>query len=81
MGRKVLTPGIPAWLFGAIAGLDQRARGNGAKLTKDRARYMVHPDWVSAPALQVPAERWRPSVDTAEGLRATAAWYRSENWL
>ncbi len=81
VGRKVLAPAVPPWLFTGAARLDRLARGAGAKLTPDRARYMVHPDWVCAPERRVPPQLWTPRLATPEGLRQTAAWYREQRWL
>ncbi len=44
-------------------------------------RYRCHPDWVCAKDKAPPAERWEPRIDTREGLKATAAWYRENRWL
>jgi uncharacterized protein YbjT (DUF2867 family) len=81
IGRKVLSPRVPAPLFTAAARLDRWVRGEGAKLTPDRARYMLHPDWTCSPARSVPESVWHPRIGTAEGLRATAEWYRAQGWL
>lgn len=81
MGRKVLAPAISPRLFMIAARLDRLLRGDKAKLTPDRARYMVHPDWVCAPARRVPPELWMPQIGTPYGLRQTAAWYREQHWL
>ncbi len=81
MGREVLSPRVPARLFTAAARLDRLVRGEGAKLTPDRARYMLHPDWTCSPVRNVPESVWRPRIGTTEGLRATAEWYRRQGWL
>ena len=51
------------------------------ELTLDRASYFSHPDWVVSAAAAVPAAIWRPQIETREGLKATAAWYREQGWL
>jgi hypothetical protein len=56
-------------------------RGAKARLTPDRVGYMTHPDWVVSLGGRVPAALWRPRVETREGLRATAQWYREQGWL
>lgn len=68
-------------LVGLAARADRLVRGKKAKLTPDRASYMCHPDWTVGEGAQPPASLWRPRVDTREGLRATAAWYREAGWL
>lgn len=60
---------------------DMRMRGARAKLTLDRVGYMTHPDWVVSLGARVPFEVWRPRIETREGLKATAQWYRKAGWL
>jgi len=81
VGRKPISVAMPRQLLRAAAALDGLMRGDGAKLTPDRVAYFCHPDWVADPAKSVPPELWRPAIDTAIGLAATAAWYRAEGWL
>jgi dTDP-D-glucose 4,6-dehydratase len=42
---------------------------------------MSHPDWVIDPAARPDADLWKPEIQTREGLRATAQWYRDNRWL
>jgi len=56
-------------------------RGEKAKLTVDRAAYFSHRNWVVEPKRAAPPDLWRPQIDTAEGLRQTADWYRLQGWL
>lgn len=81
LGKKAFALSMPrgAVQFGAI--LDGLVRRGRAKLTRDRAAYFCHPDWVADSALSPPRELWRPGIDTRAGLKATAEWYRSEQWL
>lgn len=81
MGRRVWAPGLPAVLLRTAARVDRLLRGDKARLTPDRARYMLHPDWVSAPQHAVPAQLWSPAIPTPQGLAQTAAWYHSNGWL
>ncbi|MEO5705973.1 MAG: NAD(P)H-binding protein [Alteraurantiacibacter sp.] len=81
MGRKVWAPSMPAGLLKAGARLDRLVRGEKARLTPDRARYMLHPDWTASPALAVPPKLWVPQIPTAAGLAETARWYRDHGWL
>ncbi|TVV76298.1 NAD-dependent epimerase/dehydratase family protein [Sphingomonas solaris] len=77
--RRVLPLPVPAAMLRLVAWGDGLIRRDRAKLTPDRVRYFCHPDWVAArrPA----AGLWRPAVATADGLRATAAWYRAAGRL
>ena len=72
-----LSPRVVGW----AARADRMVRGAKAKLTPDRARYMCHPDWTVGEGLMPPRSLWHPRIDTPEGLRATAAWYREAGWL
>lgn len=81
VGRSVVTLALPRWAMMLGARADRLLRGGGAKLTPDRVRYFCHPDWVAAPARQVPPGLWSPGIDAATGLKATAAAYRAKGWL
>ncbi|MES2493921.1 MAG: NAD(P)-dependent oxidoreductase [Pseudomonadota bacterium] len=64
-----------------LARIDGWLRKGKAKLTPDRVGYMCHPDWVVSERRRVPASLWVPRIETREGLKATAAWYRQQGWL
>ena len=81
VGRKVTPLSMPAMLVKGAARIDRLVRGENAKLTPDRASYMVHPDWVADPDHRPPADLWEPRIATVEGLKKTAQWYRAEGWL
>jgi hypothetical protein len=42
---------------------------------------MVHPDWTADPAKAPPPALWRARIGAAEGLAATARWYRAQGLL
>lgn len=81
VGRKVLPLPLPAAALMLAARADMALRGAGAKLTRDRARYIAHPDWTIDPTRRPPAALWTPQVATADGLAATARWYRAQGLL
>ncbi|MFZ3484001.1 SDR family oxidoreductase [Sphingomonas sp. 3-13AW] len=81
VGRRVLPISLPAGLLRLGARIDRMARGPKAKLTPDRAAYMAHPDWTSSLDARPPEALWRPRIATADGLAATAAWYREHRLL
>lgn len=81
VGRRVITVPMPSVLLQGGAWIDEMIRGDRAKLTRDRAAYFRHPDWVANPSRGPPADLWTPQVDTAQGLAATYAWYKDQNWL
>lgn len=81
VGRQPLVLRVPRAGMLAGAAVDtalSRLRGRLPKLSFDRARYFAHPDWVSrGPAIP----GWAPTITAAEGLAATARWYREAGWL
>lgn len=81
VGTRPRTVHAPAFLLHAAAGIDQLIRRSNAKLTRDRAAYFAHPDWVVSAAHAPPPELWRPAIETKRGLRETAEWYRAQGWL
>jgi uncharacterized protein YbjT (DUF2867 family) len=81
VGRRVFVPQFGKGTLMGMAKLDRLLRRGKAKLTPDRVNYMTHPDWVTAKSKAPPGKRWKPLVDTSEGLKATADWYRREGWL
>jgi nucleoside-diphosphate-sugar epimerase len=81
VGRRVLTVPMPSVLVQGGARIDELIRGNKAKLTRDRAAYFCHPDWVADPARAAPSSLWVPQIDTPEGLASTYAWYKDQHWL
>lgn len=81
VGRRIVPLQMPAMLIKGAARIDRLLRGKKAKLTPDRASYMVHPDWTADPNMRPPADLWRPGIDAREGLKSTAQWYRAEGWL
>lgn len=81
LGRRVRTVSAPAALIRLAARADRLVRGPRARLTPDRASYLCHPDWESAPARAVPPAIWQPRWPTAAGMAETARWYRAAGWL
>jgi nucleoside-diphosphate-sugar epimerase len=85
LGRAVGTrPAIvsaPGLFLKLAARADQLFRGPKAKLTVDRAAYFSHRNWVVDPKLGAPPELWQPQIATEQGLKETADWYRSKDWL
>ncbi len=81
VGRQVWAPRLPRRFLGTAARLDMKLRGDDARLTQDRVRYIAHPDWVCRPEACPPRSLWEPRIPTRDGLAATAAWYRAEGWL
>lgn len=81
VGRRPFVLRLPPRVMQWAARADMRLRGARAKLTLDRVGYMTHRDWVVSDAARVPPHLWRSRIATAEGLKATAQWYREQGWL
>lgn len=81
VGRRNVSLSAPRPLLHLAARLDRLLRRDRAKLTPDRAAYFAHPDWVASSGHAPPDELWRPSIETSQGLAATAAWYQDQGWL
>ena len=81
VGRNAIALTMPRAAVRLGALVDGLVRRGRAKLTPDRAAYFCHPDWVSDPALAPPAALWKAEIETREGLRATAEWYRTNRLL
>jgi uncharacterized protein YbjT (DUF2867 family) len=81
LGRRSKVIGLSPKTMQWAAKVDGMLRGPKAKLTLDRVGYMTHPDWVVSLGARVPAALWRPRIETREGLKATAQWYRAQGWL
>ena len=79
LGVKALSLSLPPAILSFASAVGRRVGGPLAKLTADRVRYLVHPDWTShAPP---PAALWRPGTTTTAALAATARWYREHGLL
>jgi nucleoside-diphosphate-sugar epimerase len=56
-------------------------RREKAKLTIDRAAYFSHRNRVVEPKRSCAAGLWQAEIETPQGLRETADWYRVQGWL
>lgn len=81
LGRRPKVLGLSQRALERAARVDRFLRGTKAKMTLDRAAYFSHPDWVVSPEASVPPAIWQPRIETRQGLRATAQWYREHKWL
>ena len=81
VGRRPWVLGLSPRTMRLAARADTRLRGAKAKLTLDRVGYLNHPDWAVSAAASVPTAIWRPKMETRQGLRNTAVWYREQGWL
>lgn len=81
LGKRPKVLGLSRKALDRAARLDRFFRGTKAKMTADRAAYFSHPDWVVSSDAAVPPAIWQPRIETREGLKATAQWYRANKWL
>jgi nucleoside-diphosphate-sugar epimerase len=81
VGTRPAIVSFPGILLRVAARADQLLRREKAKLTVDRAAYFSHRNWVVEPKRACPPDLWRAEINTAQGLAATADWYREQGWL
>lgn len=81
VGRRPKVLGLSRKALERAAWVDRFFRGTKAKMTLDRAAYFSHPDWVVSPEAAVPQAIWQPRIETRQGLKTTAQWYRENKWL
>jgi hypothetical protein len=75
---------VPAGLLQAAAGvaaLLARAQGQLPTLSRDRAAYLAHPDWVARGGNARIVSLWQPRFSLAAGMADTVAGYRAKGWL
>ena len=81
IGKRVSPVGIPKALLRIGAGADRLVRRDKAKLTADRVNYFCHDDWTIDPQKRLPEQLWEPRIETRQGLKDTASWYRQNDWM
>ncbi|MCB2080434.1 MAG: NAD(P)-dependent oxidoreductase, partial [Novosphingobium sp.] len=81
VGRRPLVLGLSPQLLKRAARIDMAVRRGKAKMTHDRASYFSHPDWVVSHGSRPPVSLWRPRIETREGFKSTARWYREQGWF
>jgi nucleoside-diphosphate-sugar epimerase len=81
VGTRPAILSSPGILLRLAARADQLFRREKAKLTVDRAAYFSHRNWVVEPRRAAPPDLWHPRIETTQGLKATADWYREAGWL
>ena len=65
----------------AIATRLAQLQGELPKLSRDRARYLAHPDWVSRGGNARLAAIWQPRITLDDGMADTVRDYRARGWL
>lgn len=81
MGGRPRVIGLSPATLHRAARADRFLRRSRAKLTPDRAAYFSHPDWVVSHGARPPHDLWQPRIETRDGLKLTARWYRDNGWI
>lgn len=81
VGTRPAIVSSPRFLLRLAARADQFLRRDKAKLTVDRAAYFSHRNWVVEAKRATPPKLWQPQIETMQGLKDTADWYREAGWL
>lgn len=73
---------VPALWIGAHANrLWSGISGAMPMFTPEKLRELTAPDWVVKGTHLSAVSNWRPEITGPEGIAATVAWYREQNWL
>jgi nucleoside-diphosphate-sugar epimerase len=84
VGRRFRRVRVPASLFMAAGTLSQwlsRLRGRASIFSRDKVRELLAPGWLCETSLARRDFGFQAEITLEEGLRQTAAWYRSSGWL
>ena len=84
VGRKPLRFVVPSVMLKAAVGCAEawsRATGRPARLTRERLADWTESDWTVDDARLRADLGYAPAVALDEGVRDTAAWYRSAGWI
>jgi len=83
LGRPHRPVRVPAPVIRGLGLVGDAAALGGivGMLTSQKAREILHLDWGSDPAAQLPSALWRPEIDLDEGFAEAVSWYRGAGWL
>lgn len=79
--RPVRVPRPAVRMLGGVGSVAAALGGGAGMLTAQKAREILHPDWSSDPARQMPPVLWRPEIGLEQGFARAVAWYRAAGWL
>jgi nucleoside-diphosphate-sugar epimerase len=78
----VLPVPAAALALGALAATAAaRVTGGQPRLSRDRARYLAHPDWTTDSRPLRALGLWAPATPLEAGLQQTVSWYRAAGLL
>jgi nucleoside-diphosphate-sugar epimerase len=84
LDKKTVTVHIPYWLLDLVSFFQigwYRLQGKPALLNRDKVKEMKQDSWLCSNSRAKKILGFRPLVDLEDGLRDTAGWYKSENWI
>jgi nucleoside-diphosphate-sugar epimerase len=84
VGRKVRMVRVPAGLIAGLAAVSETAAGlfgRSSIFNRDKARELLAPGWLCETEAAKGGLDYEANIPLAEGLRATARWYREQGWL
>lgn len=84
LGRRVRALAIPPRILPLAAIVDtafSRLRGATPRLSRDRARYMAHPDWSTDSKPLLALGLWQPRTNLQQGMAATVAAARQQGLI
>jgi 2-alkyl-3-oxoalkanoate reductase len=84
VGRRVRVLRVPAGLIAGLAAASEWLAGLAGRssiFNRDKAREMLAPGWLCETESARADLGYEAGIGLADGLRATAQWYRDEGWL
>ena len=84
VGREVRVLPVPAILMSGLAAVSETAAGmvgRSSIFNRDKARELLAPGWLCETEAARAALNFEADIPLADGLRATAQWYREQGWL
>ena len=84
VGRRVRVMRVPPALISGLAAVSETAAGlvgRSSIFNRDKARELLAPAWLCETDAARAALNYEADIPLAEGLRATAQWYREQGWL
>lgn len=84
VGRRVRVMRVPAGLISGLAAVSETAAGlvgRSSIFNRDKARELLAPGWLCETDAARADMDYTTEIPLADGLRATARWYREQGWL
>jgi nucleoside-diphosphate-sugar epimerase len=84
LGKRTVRIRIPSLcmrMAGGISGFYTSLTNKAVLLSRDKIEAMKNPYWIVSDERARSELGYRPAYTTEQGIRETALWYKSENWL